>query len=406
MNNFNFIVLLDKLLCSICVIEHQNNNNNLNIVIGNYDNNLKEEDKVISMEEACEKIKEKILKSLNLILSNRKIIDDRLLENNLKIEEINMQFERLRDEIYIEKLEIEKENIEKKIKEDEENLTQIEISNRMIKDMIQSLPPILILEKKYRDQIDHQISLVFESLYSFPLPQIEVDLNDNPDDLCMLNGRSYKGGRTSFVISNDRKQFIKKHRDHCGITVNKGISSGKYQWKISYDPVDDFGYLLIGVQLNKPICSSHSSYIEKETFGISIHNIKDGSSGGYYIGGKYSLVKENNLKVKSGEVLEVIVDCEEGIFQLISSTFNHSISIPILKQNEKYYPHFGAFASSFSLLSSEKLNDEKSKKGNITSTKNSSPVLRRGEQKPPFISFFYYLFFIIFSPFFNRGGKK
>ena len=38
----------------------------------------------------------------------------------------------------------------------------------MIKDMIQSLPCNLSVEKKYRDQIDHQISFVFESLYSFP----------------------------------------------------------------------------------------------------------------------------------------------------------------------------------------------------------------------------------------------
>ena len=50
----------------------------------------------------------------------------------------------------------------------------------MIKDMIQSLPSILTVQKKYRDQIDHQISRVFESLYSFPLPQIikyEIDLD-------------------------------------------------------------------------------------------------------------------------------------------------------------------------------------------------------------------------------------
>ena len=72
------------------------------------------------------------------------------------------------------KFEIEKEIMTNKIKEDEEISTQIEISNRMIKDMIQSLPCILTVQKKYRDQIDHQISRVFESLYSFPLPQTTI----------------------------------------------------------------------------------------------------------------------------------------------------------------------------------------------------------------------------------------
>ena len=92
----------------------------------------------------------------------------------------------------IEKLELEKEIISNKIKEDEENSTQIEISNRMIKDMIQSLPSILTVEKKYRDQIDHQISFVFESLYSFPLSHNIIKYENDPD-ICILNEQSYKG---------------------------------------------------------------------------------------------------------------------------------------------------------------------------------------------------------------------
>ena len=54
---------------------------------------------------------------------------------------------------------------------------------------------------------------------------------------------------------------------HCGITVKKGISSGKYRWKILYDnpidPNDKLGWLLLGVQFNKPICSSQNSYAER-----------------------------------------------------------------------------------------------------------------------------------------------
>ena len=113
---------------------------------------------------------------------------------------------------------------------------------------------------------------------------------------------------------------------------------------------------MIGVQLNKPICSSNSSLNEKETYGIAIYSVDSGSSGCYYIEGKGVAEKEGNLKVKEGEELFVIVDCSKGIFQLISGSFNHSISIPILQQNQNYYLHFNAHSASFSLLSSEKLN--------------------------------------------------
>ena len=319
------------------------------------------------MDKASEDIKKELIKSSDQILINRSSLDKRITQNEMKKDEINQIINEKKNNIQnllreieivkedIEKLEIEKEIISNKIKEDEEISTQIEISNRMIKDMIQSLPCILTTQKKYRDQIDHQISLVFESLYSFPLPPIEDRFDA---DLCILNDQSHKGNANSFTLSNDGKKFTKKIADHCGITVKKGISSGKYRWKISYDdPISSQGWILIGVQLNKPICSSFNSYSEKETFGMAIENINyASSSSGYYIEGNRVAAKESNLKAKSGEELEVIVDCSKGIFQMISSTFNHSISIPILQQNQKYYLHFGAHGASFSLLSCEKLN--------------------------------------------------
>ena len=340
-----YCVPCDQLLCSLCVVDkHQ---------IIHHNKIVKEEHKVISMEKASEKMKEELISRSDLISSNKKTIDDRMNENIKRIEEIDIRIATL--QLDIEKLENEKEIISKKIKEDEENSTQIEISNRMIKDMIQSLPSILPVQKKYRDQIDHQISRVFESLYSFSLPQI-IKYENDPDDLCILNEQSYRGDANFFTLSNEGKKFTKKRACHCGITVKKGISSGKYRWKISYDPIDNNGWFLIGVQLNKPICSTPSSYSEKETFGIVIFSINSGSSGRYYIEGKYGAAKESNLKVKKGEELEVIVDCEKGIFQLISSTFNHSISIPKLPPNQNYYLHFQSVSASFSLLSSEKLN--------------------------------------------------
>ena len=247
-----YCVPCDQLLCSLCFLNgHQ-------IIIQNNKNNfkIKEYHNVISMEKASEKMKEELISRSDLISSNRKTIDDRLNENKKRIEEIDIRIATL--QLDIEKLEIEKEIIKKKIKEDEENSTQIEISNRMIKDMIQSLPSILTTQKKYRDQIDHQISRVFESLYSFPLPQI-IKYENNPD-ICILNEQSYKGDANSFILSNGGKKFIKKQSDYCGITVKKGISSGKYQWKISYDnSIANNGQFLIGVQLNKPICSSPST---------------------------------------------------------------------------------------------------------------------------------------------------
>ena len=363
-----YCVPCDQLLCSLCVIdEHQNplNNNNNNIIDDNNNNNnnnsninVKEEHKVISVEKASETAKEELISKSDLIISNRRIIDDRLNENKAKIGKIDIRISNLKAKI--EKLENEKEIISNKIKEDEENSTQIEISNRMIKDMIQSLPCVLTTQKKYRDQIDNQISRVFESIYSFPLDSIVIHENDlikyeNDDDLCILNAQSYKGDVNSFTLSNDGKKFTKKQVSYCGITVKKGISSGKYQWKISYDnPINKQGYLLIGVQLNKPICSSPSSLNEKETFGININNKKFGSSGNYRIEGKQVAPKEANILIKDGEELEVIVDCDKGIFQLISPTFNHSISIPILQQNENYFLHFLPYSASFSILSSGK----------------------------------------------------
>ena len=142
---------------------------------------------------------------------------------------------------------------------------------------------------------------------------------------------------------------------HCGITVKKGISSGKYRWKILYDPIDVDGWLLIAVQYNKPICSSTTSYGEKEIFGMNIYRESSDSFGSHRIEGKSITPKELNLKANSGEVLEVIVDCELGVFQLISSTFDHSISLPKLKSNENYYLHFDPYDTSFSLLSVEKI---------------------------------------------------
>ena len=346
-----YCVPCDQLLCSLCFLnEHQNlliNNNN------NNNNNLKEEHIVISMEKASEKMKKELISRSDLILSNRKTIDDRMNENKKRIEEIDIRIASLKGEI--EKLEIEKEIISNKLKEDEENSTQIEISNRMIKDMIQSIPSILTVQKKYRDQIDHQISRVFESLYSFP--QINNYFVTDPD-ICILNEQSCKGMTDSFTLSNDGKKFIKKRVGHCGITVKKGISSGKYRWKITYDnPIDEQGWFLIGVQLNKPICSDTSTYSNKETFGMNINSAQYSSTNvRYYIGGKGVATKEEHLKVKKGEELEVIVDCENGIFQLISSTFNPSISIPILLQNQNYFLHFDPYGASFSILSSEKLN--------------------------------------------------
>ena len=47
--------------------------------------------------------------------------------------------------------------------------------------MIQSLPSSLTIQKKFRDQIDEQISRVFDSLYFFPLPQIIKENNNNND---------------------------------------------------------------------------------------------------------------------------------------------------------------------------------------------------------------------------------
>ena len=341
-----YCVPCDQLLCSLCVVDkHQNLLNN---------NNIKEEHRVISTEKASEKMKEELISRSDLISSNKKTIDDRMNENKKRIEEIDIRIATL--QLDIEKLEIEKEIIKKKIKEDEENSTQIEISNRMIKDMIQSLPSILTIQKKYRDQIDHQISRVFESLYSFPLSQI-IKYENEPDDLCIFNEKSCKRNGNRFTLSNDGKKFIKKNESYCGITVKKGISSGKYQWKISYDSIIKTGRLLIALQLNKPTCSSVTSEYEKETFGILIYSINSGGNfGSYYIAGKNVAAKERNLFIKEGEELFVIVDCEEGIFQLISSTFNHSISIPILQQNQYYYLHFDSYDVSFSLLSSEKLN--------------------------------------------------
>ena len=341
-----YCVPCDQLLCSLCNVDsHQNLLNNLNII--------KEDHKVISLDKASEKMKEKFISSADLILSNRKIIDDRLNENKKKIEEIETRISSLHYEI--EKLEIEIEIMTNKIKEDEEISTQIEISNRMIKDMIQSLPSLLTLQKKYRDQIDHQISRVFESLYSFPLLQTTTIIEENIDEICILNEQSFVGDKNSFTLSNDGKKFTKKKIDYCGITVKKGISSGKYQWKILYDPIDNTGWFFIGVQLNKPICSSSESYCEKETFGIHSFSINYGNSGCYWIEGKDVPPKVPNLRVKAGEELEVIVDCEKGIFQMISSSFDHSISLPILKQNEKYYLHFNPAYASFSLLSFGKL---------------------------------------------------
>ena len=359
-----YCVPCDQLLCSLCWLDNHNYNN----VIEN-NNNEDKNHQVISMDKASEDIKKQLIKTSDQILINESFFDKRIHQNTKKRDEINQNIDHKKNNIQnllreienvkadIEKLELEKEKIEKKIKEDEENSTQIEISNRMIKDMIQSLPSILTVEKKYRDQIDEQISRVFESLYSFPLSHnIIIDENHFDPDICILNEQSYKGGANCFSLSNDGKKFIKKQYSYCGITVKKGISSGKYQWKISYDPIYNNGWLFIGVQLNKPICSSLTSYNEKETFGIAIHSITSRGSGIYYIEGKNVVAKEKNLKAKRGEELFVIVDCSKGIFQLISGSFDHSISIPILQQNQNYYLHFNSLGASFSLLSSEKLN--------------------------------------------------
>ena len=346
-----YCIPCDHLLCSACFLnEHQNvsnnnddnNNNNNNII----DDNLKKEHKVISMEKASEILKEEFIKRSDLILSNKMTINDRMKENKMKIEEIDMRIGKLKEEI--EKLEIEKEIIVGKINEDEENSKQIEVSNKMIKDMIQSLPSILTFQKNYRDKIDSQISQVFQSLYSFPLSQIME--KDEHDDLRVLNAQSIRGDENHFVLSNNGKELRRKQVSHCGITVKKGISTGNFRWKVLYNPISQNGWLLIAVQLNKPICSSTSSYCEQETFGMVINSTSSKNPGYYVIRGNNDSPRKLDLKAKSGEELEVVVDCEKAIFQLISSTFNHSISLPILKPNQDYYLHFNSSSASFSIL--------------------------------------------------------
>ena len=299
----------DQLLCSLCWLDYHfnNNNNNNNISDNEIKNHL-----VMSIDKASEDIKKQLIKTSDQIILNRSFLDKKIYQNTKKREEINQSIDHMKKitpnfsgeiekvKVDIEKLEIEKEIIEKKIKEDEENSTQIEISNRMIKDMIQSLPSILTVEKKYRDQIDHQISFVFETIYPFPLSQLEnhlLDVKDAPY-ISILNEQSYKGGVNDFSLSNDGKKFIKIQWGYCGITVKKGISSGKYQWKILYENIDNSGWLFIGVQLNKPICSSPTSFNEKESFGVFIYSSNSGRYGGYYIEGKSFAAKERNLFVK------------------------------------------------------------------------------------------------------------
>ena len=119
-------------------------------------------DHSISIPILQQKIKIHYLHFNSLGASSFSLLSSEKHQNTKKRDEINQNIDHKKNNIQnllreienvkadIEKLEVEKEKIEKKIKEDEENSTQIEISNRMIKDMIQSLPSILTVEKKYR----------------------------------------------------------------------------------------------------------------------------------------------------------------------------------------------------------------------------------------------------------------
>ena len=194
-----YCVPCDQLLCSLCFLDNHYINDRIS------KNHLVE-----PIDKAGEDIKKRMIKTSDQIALNRSSLDNRINEYEKKRNEINQSINEKKNNIQnllreielvkddIEKLEIEKEIIKKKIKEDEENSTQIEISNRMIKDMIQSLPSILTTQKKYRDQIDHQISRVFESLYSFPLPQI--------DDLYILTDQE----REECPTPQCQKEIMKK----------------------------------------------------------------------------------------------------------------------------------------------------------------------------------------------------
>uniref|UniRef100_A0A7S4MCW1 Uncharacterized protein n=1 Tax=Vannella robusta TaxID=1487602 RepID=A0A7S4MCW1_9EUKA len=168
-------------------------------------------------------------------------------------------------------------------------------------------------------------------------------------ELTVLNRLSYKGpGERTYAC--DLGTFTKKLAGDCGISVNGHANEGIHKWEISYLPIDHEGWLLIGLQVNKSKCTSGSSYLEKETYGINIHNADYSSTCGYkYIGGHQSK-HPSKIGAHKGEILTATLDCNTGTFSVEGKEFNTSINIPT---GEKYYLHFNPGNASFRIVSHE-----------------------------------------------------
>ena len=142
----------------------------------------------------------------------------------------------------INKLEKQKEKIGMKVKSSEENSGIIDDAIKMIKEKIKYLIPNQTLQNEYQDEKDVQL---FDTIPQFS--QIEYK-NDDNNDLCVLNPKSFKGNPLDFTLTNCGKNFVYQpgiNSSNCGITLKKGISTGKYKWKIFFSWYH--GYMYYGL---------------------------------------------------------------------------------------------------------------------------------------------------------------
>ena len=221
-------------------------------------------------------------------------------------------------------------------------LEQSKANQELVKELIQQQKSVTLLDPNSFSQLESQISEIFSSLFKKTLA-----LNANPQHrnipalIPEFNLKSFVG-TASYTI--ERNHFIKKNVGHCGISLTGSFTEGTHILEIEYYSISTEGWLLLGTQ-TKPACNTQNSFSEVETNGINVNKLGNGNHHSW-IKGKHT--KLSDCQLKEGEKVEMILNCDEGLFTIKSARWEHCIPVP---KREALYFHFNPHSASFKIVS-------------------------------------------------------
>lgn len=200
---------------------------------------------------------------------------------------------------------------------------------------------------RIRKEIEHTCNVSEQEAREFSRDN-DVGEPDVPrPELELLNLQSYKGPKFN-TYACDLGTFTKKMIGDCGISVNGNVNGGIHEWEILYLPIDHEGWLMVGVQVGTPCCSSSNSYLERATYGINVNNVDYATSFGFKFMGGHQAKFPSKIGAHKNEVLKATINCKNHTFTLEGKEFKESLDLP---ESGEYYLHFNPGNASFKILS-------------------------------------------------------